>query len=77
LITDKEPRPIREINPDVPEWLCAIISKLMAKQANDRFHRLRKLPSFSKIAWLMCSSLVVAIVAMLLMQTTGQTKSKR
>ncbi|MEZ6126902.1 MAG: protein kinase [Planctomycetaceae bacterium] len=37
LITDKEPRPIREINPDVPEWLCAIIRKLMAKQANERF----------------------------------------
>lgn len=37
LITDKEPRPIREINPDIPDWLCVIISKLMAKQANDRF----------------------------------------
>jgi serine/threonine protein kinase len=37
LITDKESRPIREINPDVPEWLCEIISKLMAKQADDRF----------------------------------------
>lgn len=37
LITDKEPRPIREINPDMPEWLCAIISKLMAKQADERF----------------------------------------
>ena len=37
LITDKEPRPIREVNPDVPEWLCMIISKLMAKQADDRF----------------------------------------
>jgi serine/threonine protein kinase len=37
LITDKEPRPIREINPDVPEWLCAIIWKLMAKEASDRF----------------------------------------
>jgi len=37
LITDKEPRPIREINPDIPEWLCAIIGKLMAKQADDRF----------------------------------------
>ncbi|MEZ6138720.1 MAG: protein kinase [Pirellulaceae bacterium] len=36
LITDKEPRPIREINPDVPEWLCAIISRLMAKKADDR-----------------------------------------
>ncbi len=37
LITDKEPRPIREINPDIPEWLCTIIGKLMAKQAKDRF----------------------------------------
>jgi len=37
LITDKEPRPIREINPDVPIWLCAIIGKLMAKQASERF----------------------------------------
>jgi serine/threonine protein kinase len=32
LITDKEPRPIREVNPDVPAWLCMIITKLMAKQ---------------------------------------------
>ena len=32
-ITDIEPRPIREINPNIPEWLCSIISKLMAKQA--------------------------------------------
>ena len=37
LITDKEPRPIREVNPDVPEWLCVIIGKLMAKEASDRF----------------------------------------
>lgn len=37
LITDKEPRPILEINPDIPEWLCVIIGKLMAKEASDRF----------------------------------------
>ncbi|WP_442508641.1 protein kinase domain-containing protein [Novipirellula sp. SH528] len=37
LIADKQPRPIREVNPDIPEWLCAIISKLMSKQASDRF----------------------------------------
>ena len=36
-ITDVEPRPIREINPNIPEWLCVIISKLMAKRADDRF----------------------------------------
>lgn len=37
LITDDEPTPIREINPEVPEWLCAIVSRLMAKRADDRF----------------------------------------
>ncbi len=37
LIIEKEPRSIREINSDIPDWLCAIIGKLMAKQAVDRF----------------------------------------
>ncbi len=41
-ITDTEPRPIREINPDIPEWLCAIISKLMSKRADDRFESARE-----------------------------------
>ena len=36
-ITDEEPRPIREINPDVPEWLCRIIARLMSKRPGDRF----------------------------------------
>ncbi len=43
LITDKEPRPIREINPDVPEWLCSVINKLMAKQASDRFRSAKEI----------------------------------
>ncbi len=37
LITDQEPRSIQEINPDIPDWLCAIVARLMAKQACDRF----------------------------------------
>ncbi len=36
-ITDEEPRPIREINPDIPDWLCGIVAKLMAKRPEDRF----------------------------------------
>ena len=35
-ITDDQPRPIREINPDIPEWLCGIIARLMAKQPAER-----------------------------------------
>jgi len=37
LINDEDPRSIREINPDIPGWLCSIISKLMSKLADDRF----------------------------------------
>jgi serine/threonine protein kinase len=36
-ITDHEPRPIREVNPDVPEWLEAIVRRLHAKAPHDRF----------------------------------------
>lgn len=37
LITDHEPKSIREINSDIPDWLCGIIAKLMAKEAGDRY----------------------------------------
>ena len=36
-ITDNEPRPIREINPGIPEWLAAIVHRLHAKSPLDRF----------------------------------------
>ena len=36
-ITDSEPRPIRELNPAIPKWLCELISKLMAKKESDRY----------------------------------------
>lgn len=36
-ITDNDPRGIREVNPDIPNWLEAIVSKLLAKDADQRF----------------------------------------
>jgi serine/threonine-protein kinase len=36
-ITDTEPRPIREINPEIPDWLAAIVNKLHAKAPDERF----------------------------------------
>ncbi len=30
-------RPIQELNPDIPEWLCAIIMKLLSKDRDARF----------------------------------------
>lgn len=36
-VCDDSPRLIREINPDIPDWLCAIIDRLLAKQPEQRF----------------------------------------
>ena len=36
-IREDEPTEIRSINPDIPDWLCAIVGKLMSKNADDRF----------------------------------------
>lgn len=36
-VTEDVPRPIREIVPEVPEWLCSIISRLQEKRPEDRF----------------------------------------
>lgn len=36
-ITDNEPRPIREINPQIPDWLCRVVEKLHCKSPDDRY----------------------------------------
>lgn len=36
-VTEDTPRPIREINPDIPDWLEAIVARLHAKNPADRF----------------------------------------
>jgi len=35
-VTDDAPRSLRELNPELPEWLDAIILKLLTKSATDR-----------------------------------------
>jgi hypothetical protein len=36
-VCEDVPRPIRETSPEVPDWLAAVVDKLMAKHAGDRF----------------------------------------
>jgi serine/threonine protein kinase len=36
-VCEDTPRPLREINPDLPEWLCELIAKLHTKKLADRF----------------------------------------
>jgi serine/threonine protein kinase/formylglycine-generating enzyme required for sulfatase activity/Tol biopolymer transport system component len=36
-VIDEAPRPIREVNAEIPEWLCDIIDKLLAKKLEERY----------------------------------------
>ena len=36
-VCDDRPRPLREVNPDVPDWLAEVIDRLLAKEAGERF----------------------------------------
>jgi hypothetical protein len=36
-ITDDDPRPVSAVNPEIPNWLEAIIVKLLAKNPDERF----------------------------------------
>ena len=36
-VCDDTPRPIHEINPEIPDWLVAIIERLQAKNPEERF----------------------------------------
>jgi eukaryotic-like serine/threonine-protein kinase len=36
-VSDQSPRPIRELNPEIPDWLAAIVAKLHAKDPAERF----------------------------------------
>jgi serine/threonine protein kinase len=37
LVEESQPKPIRELNPEIPQWLSAIIEKMMAKSPSDRY----------------------------------------
>ena len=41
-VVEDAPRPIREVIPEMPQWLCDIIAKLHAKKPEDRFQSARE-----------------------------------
>jgi hypothetical protein len=41
-VMEDAPRPVREVNPDILDWLEAIIAKLLAKKPQDRFQSARE-----------------------------------
>jgi len=42
-ICDDQPRPIREMNPEIPDWLATIVIRLLAKNPDERFSSAKEL----------------------------------
>ena len=42
-VTDDQPRPMRELNPEVPVWFDSIVMKLLTKSAADRFESVEQI----------------------------------
>src|ERR1051326_3571933 len=41
-VCDDTPRAIREVNPEIPEWLVDVVNRLLAKRPEDRFQSARE-----------------------------------
>jgi len=41
-VIEETPRPIRDINNEIPDWLCDIIAKLHAKKPEERYQSARE-----------------------------------
>ncbi len=75
-VTEEQPPPIREINPEVPEWLCQLIERLHAKSPADRIQSADEVADLlarqlAQLRYIESSSLVVPA------PQTGQTPAVR
>jgi serine/threonine protein kinase len=50
-ITDTKHRPLRELNPDVPEWLAEMVDELLSKKPEDRYQSAADLAEVLEYAW--------------------------
>lgn len=50
-LTDEPHRPVRQLNPDTPEWLAYVIDRLLAKSPADRFQTAREVADLLDFQW--------------------------
>ena len=55
-LTEEHPRPLREVNPDLPEWFVQIVEKLLAKKPSERFQTARELADTLEHFWALLKS---------------------
>jgi len=52
-LSEERHKPVAELNPAVPEWLAAVIDKLLAKRPEDRYQSAREVAELLEQHWLL------------------------
>ncbi len=55
-LTEEQPRPLRERNPELPEWFVHIVEKLLAKNPAERFQTARQVADTLEHFWAVLKS---------------------
>jgi serine/threonine protein kinase len=55
-LTEEQPRPLRELNADLPEWFVHIVDKLLAKDPGERFQSAREVADTLEHFWALLKS---------------------
>jgi serine/threonine protein kinase len=55
-VTDEQPVPLKERNPDLPEWFVNIVDRLLAKKPADRFQSAREVATTLEHFWALLRS---------------------
>ena len=55
-VTEEQPVPLRERNPDLPEWFVHIVDRLLAKKPADRFQSAREVADTLEHFWALLKS---------------------
>ena len=70
-ICEESPRPVVQINPEIPDWLSEIVGRLLAKSPADRFQ------SAAEVAELLQHHLATVQSGAIVSQPIGNTKSQQ
>jgi eukaryotic-like serine/threonine-protein kinase len=55
-VTEEQPVPLRQLNPELPEWFVRIVDRLLAKKPSERFQSAREVAETLEYFWALLKS---------------------
>ncbi len=76
-IVDADPRPLRDLNPEVPEWFARTIERLLAKKPADRIQSAAQLAELLDFEWALMKTTSPDVPTICELEERKQTRRNR